>query len=292
MVGFCLGFCVTLALSLILLQSKRKLVIRIKPELQDVQKFKNGTPTIGGIAFTCAVSLVAWICGLSAIELLAMWIFALIGLWDDLEKTHSRNGDGLKSLTKLGAQCLAAFLVVLMLGINHLVATNLSYSAFAIFFFVFMVNAVNISDGLDGLAALMALPVLCLVAWFGRDPFLLAFIGALLAFLLLNLKPAKYFMGDAGSHALGAVIALVALIHHLEGAVIIASIPFMVELMSSLIQILAIRLFGRKVFLIAPLHHDLQKRGMGERQVVFIFFCASLCTTSLALWLVNRGGFV
>ncbi len=291
MAGFLLGFCFTLVLSLCLLHSRLKLVVRIKPELRDVQKSKSGTPTVGGIAFIVATTIVSLILRLSPVELLSMGLFACIGLVDDLEKTHTRNGDGMKSVTKLLAQFLAAFLTVLMLGLNDLIETNSSYSAFAICFLVYMVNAVNISDGLDGLATLMALPALLLVAAFDHDPFLLAFIGSLLGFLILNVKPAKYFMGDAGSHAIGAVLALAALVHHREGPVLVATIPFFVEFLSSFVQIVAIRLFGRKVFAIAPLHHDLQKHGLGERTTVAIFFLASLSSTLVAVWLMGRGGF-
>ena len=291
MAGFLLGFCFTLALSLCLLHSKRKLVVRIKPELRDVQEAKSGTPTVGGIAFTVSTTVVSLLLHLSPVGLLAMWLFAAVGLLDDLEKTRTRNGDGLKSTTKLFAQFLAAFLTVLMLGMNNLVETNFSYSAFSVFFLVYMVNAVNISDGMDGLATLMALPALCMVAAVDRNPFLLAFIGSLLGFLILNMKPAKYFMWDTGSHAIGAVLALAALVHHREGPVLVATIPFFVEFLSSFVQIVAIRLFGRKVFAIAPLHHDLQKHGLGERTTVAIFFLASLSATLAAVWLMGRGGF-
>ncbi|MDD7202590.1 MAG: hypothetical protein SPF89_11560 [Sphaerochaetaceae bacterium] len=289
--GFLLGFCLTLAISFCLLHSKRKLVVRIKPELRDMQDSKSGTPTVGGIAFTFSITIVSLLLRLSPVWLLAMWLFAAIGFLDDMEKTHTRNGDGMKSVTKLLAQFLAAFLTVLMLGMNNLIETNFSYSAFAAFFLVYMVNAVNISDGMDGLATLMALPALCMVAVIDRNPFLLAFIGSLLGFLILNMKPAKYFMGDTGSHAIGAVLALAALVQHREGPVLVATIPFLVEFLSSFVQIVAIRLFGRKVFAIAPLHHDLQKHGLGERATVAVFSLASLSATLAAVWMMGRGGF-
>ncbi len=195
----------------------------------------------------------------------------------------------MKSLTKLACQFVAALLAVVMLRVSGLIARDILSSIFSLFFFVYMVNAINIADGLDGLASLMALPVLLLVARFSSDPFLLTFIGCLGGFLLLNLKPAKYFMGDAGSHAIGAMIALFALVHRLEGAVLVATIPFAVEFFSSFVQILAIRLLRRKVFLIAPLHHDLEKHGMGERSIVAIFFLSSVLASSLASLMLHGG---
>ncbi|MCH3908563.1 MAG: hypothetical protein LKE39_11295 [Sphaerochaeta sp.] len=290
-----IGFIVTFVISRTMLQGERKLVVRIKPELQDVQGEKAGTPTIGGIAFCVGTTVANLATGINPVLLLSMWLFCLIGLWDDVEKTHTLNGDGLSPRTKLLSQLFVSVLVVSTLAVSGNLHTTMFghnwgvwYGLFAILYLMFFVNAVNITDGLDGLAGLVSILPLILLCVIGANPFLYAFIGSLAAFLVFNLKPAKYFMGDAGSHAIGAVLATTALMDKTEVVTLIASSALVIELFSSLVQIIFIRTLGKKVFSIAPLHHAFEKKGIAERTIVTGYTLLTVLV-SLVAYLVYRG---
>jgi phospho-N-acetylmuramoyl-pentapeptide-transferase len=290
------GLVSTILVSLALLHGKHQIVVRIKPELAAVQAKKAGTPTIGGIAFCIGATIACFLFNGSAIQLFVMWIFALIGLWDDMEKTTTENGDGLSPKVKFTMQTFCAVLSVMALMLNNELDTTmfgtdyqLLYVFFAICFLLFYVNAVNITDGLDGLAGLVSLPPLFLLSCIHGDAFQFAFIGSLLGFLVFNLKPAKYFMGDAGSHAIGAVIAVNALTGKCEGAVLVASLPLIIEFFSSLIQIISIRVWRRKVFTIAPLHHAFEKRGVSETTIVLGFTFLAFCVGVLSFFMWFKG---
>ena len=288
------SFAATFVLSKVLLSVTGKSKVAIKPELLVTQAQKQGTPVLGGIAFclgTLGISLFDPRLGEPGVvyPLLALLLFGLIGLLDDRMKLRSSNGDGLPSLLKLALQAQGAFLLVFLLEREKLIGTCLNvgafgielgfaYYVFACFYILYFVNAVNITDGLDALAAGSSLPLLMLLLLLGMRSNGMAssaLLGSLLAFLLFNRKPAKYFMGDCGSHALGAYIAISALLMGFEVVIFLASGLFLVELATSLIQIISIRRFGRKVFTIAPLHHAYELKGVDEGRIVVFFTLAS-----------------
>jgi len=290
-----LGFGTTYLVSRNLLSSSKSLVVKIKPELQDTQSKKEGTPTIGGIAFCVGTTIANLLTGIKPVLLFSMWSFCLIGLWDDVEKTKTGNGDGLTPKAKLLTQLCASLLVVFALRVSQSLDTHLLghdwgrvYYLFAVLYLMFFVNAVNITDGLDGLAALVSLLPLILLCLISSNPFLFAFIGSLSAFLVFNLKPAKYFMGDAGSHALGAVLATTALMDKSEVVTMVASSAMVLELLSSLVQIVSIRTWGKKVFSIAPLHHAFEKKGIAEQAIVAGYTVLTLLLSMVA-YLMYKG---
>ncbi|MGH0052183.1 MAG: hypothetical protein ACQ5SW_02175, partial [Sphaerochaetaceae bacterium] len=166
------------------------------------------------------------------------------------------------------------------------------YYLFALLYILYFVNAVNITDGLDALAAGSSLPILLLILLLSQKQGGMAssaLVGSLLAFLFFNLPPARYFMGDCGSHALGAYIAMSALLLGSELVLFLASGLFLLELASSLIQIISIRRFGRKVFSIAPLHHAYELKGVKEGYIVLSFTLVSWVFVVVSL-LVSRCG--
>ncbi|MHC1693231.1 MAG: phospho-N-acetylmuramoyl-pentapeptide-transferase [Sphaerochaetaceae bacterium] len=262
----------------------------------------------------------------SYIPLVAMWGFALIGLLDDVLKLRRHNSVGLKTSQKLAMQILMSALVIWLLdtcsGMHSSVITlpwnpvvkwdiGVWYPLMAMLYVVFFVNAVNISDGLDGLAAGSALPVFFLIGLiavvfgFGIHEELIqrtivlggidlamvvsSALGSLLAFLWYNSQKAQVFMGDCGSHGLGALLAVSALLMKIELVVLAASGVFFIECASSLLQIVSIRFAHRKIFLIAPLHHHYEKRGMEESKIVFRFLIASmLCTVSAGVLFIIK----
>ncbi len=243
--------------------------------------------------------------GYTWIPLVGMWLFGLVGFADDMLKITRKNSDGLKSGQKLAMQILAAATMISLTAFcSQLQETVVTipwnpektldiggwYRLAALIYILYFVNAVNITDGLDGLAAGNAFPVVLMitvisvifgygvygdyiqptVAAGGMDLAVVcaSVLGALLAFLWFNSKPAQMFMGDCGSHAIGSVIAICALLLKIELVVLVASGVFLVEFATSFIQIFAIRVKGRKVFPIAPLHHVYERQGISENKIV------------------------
>ena len=300
------AFVATFVLSKVLLSVAGRSNVAIKPELLGTQAKKQGTPVIGGIAFCLGTLLVTLLDPALMQEgvvfpLLGLLLFALIGLLDDRMKIRSNNGDGLSSLLKLALQISGSLVLLMLLDLQGLLDTRLdigsftlelgtAYYAFACMYVLYFVNAVNITDGLDALAAGSSMPLLVLLLLLARRSGIIAspaLIGSLLAFLVFNRKPAKYFMGDCGSHALGAYIAVSALVMGCEAVLFFASGLFLVELATSLIQIISIRRFGRKVFTIAPLHHAYELKGVAEGRIVS-FFTLTSWAFALCSLLISR----
>ncbi|NCB01785.1 MAG: phospho-N-acetylmuramoyl-pentapeptide-transferase, partial [Spirochaetia bacterium] len=172
-------------------------------------------------------------------------------------------------------------------------------------YMVIFVNAVNISDGLDGLATSVSLSPLFLLftvaALFASSTLIIptqtiiapgamnlvivigSVIGSLLAFLWFNGYKATLFMGDIGSHAIGALIGMSALLMKVEFIVAVGSGMLLLSLLSSFIQIVSIRLFNKKVFLLAPLHHHYEQKGVQEGKIVTRFYIVSLILSLIAM---------
>ncbi|MBJ2357786.1 phospho-N-acetylmuramoyl-pentapeptide-transferase [Sphaerochaeta sp. S2] len=303
---FVLSFVVTFVISKVLLSFVKQSDIAVKPELRAFQKQKAGTPVLGGLAFTLGTLLVSLFDpSLSnpqvLFPLLALVIFAGIGFLDDHMKSKHSNGDGLPSVVKLLLQMQGALLLLILAKGQNLLITHIDlvvfqldlgigYYLFALLYILYFVNAVNITDGLDALAAGSSLPMLLLLVMLSLKTGSMAssaLLGSLLAFLFFNLPPARYFMGDCGSHALGAYIAMSALLMGSELVLFLASGLFLLELASSLIQIISIRRFGRKVFTIAPLHHAYELKGVKEGRIVVAFTLVSWLFAAVSL-LISR----
>ena len=267
---------------------------------------KGSTPTMGGGVFVC-LALAALLMKSSGDGLL-FWSLPIacgaIGFVDDWLKFSKRSSEGFSSLRKLAVQAAAALVWVtwvclqkklsLWPGLECPLWMTLPLAVLAT---VGMMNAVNVTDGLDGLAGgafMISLGVLGYIlprSEFNSEVFALLF-GMTASFLLYNVHPALIFMGDTGSHFLGG--ALVALC--VQNGMILALVPagflFGIELLSSAVQIAAIRGFNRKVFKMAPLHHHFQRMGWKETTVSLRFLVihavgasllAALCVQILSL---------
>lgn len=248
--------------------------------------------------------------------------FAAIGLTDDLMKVIYNNSNGFRGSVKIVIQFAiigVAFLwlgtvdlvhlksrVFLPIGHGHWISLGV---VLYVLFFTFVVvgtsNAVNLTDGLDGLVSVPAiinatcLAVLILVAthpYLAKDfhvPsiantrelifFCFTLIGAILAFLTFNLKPAKIFMGDVGSLAIGSVLGLIAIIIKQEFIFFVISILFVCEACSVILQVGSYKLRKKRIFLMAPLHHHFEKLGWGENKVVATFWAASMLFAVLGM---------
>lgn len=248
--------------------------------------------------------------------------FAAIGLTDDLMKVLYNNPQGFRGSLKLVIQFTiigAAFLwlgsvdpthfksrVFLPIGHGHWISLGVTlYVLFVTFVIVGTSNAVNLTDGLDGLVSIpsiinaICLSILIFIATNSdlarkfQVPsvvntnelifFCFILIGAILAFLTFNLKPAKIFMGDVGSLAIGSVLGLIAIIIKQEFVFFIISILFVCEACSVILQVGSYKLRKKRIFLMAPLHHHFEKLGWGEKKVVRTFWAASLVFAMLGM---------
>ena len=257
---------------------------------------KEGTPTMGGLIFIVPtiVALVLLYFNQSIeishnliILIFVFLAYATLGFIDDYLKIKYHNNKGLSIVAKLLIQMIIALvffyifmsnggksdLVISSLGIT--IPLGWTFGLFILFLLVGSSNAVNITDGLDGLAgglSAIAFFAFGLISWNAgwmegyQEVAIFCFIiaGALLGFLVFNAHPAKVFMGDLGSLSLGAALATIAIITRHELSLAVIGGVFVIEAISSLIQIIAIRKFHKKIFKRAPLHHHFEVLGMNE----------------------------
>lgn len=266
-------------------------------------KVKTGTPTMGGLVFVVVPVIVSAILNPhillnheTQIILLAYLGYALIGFIDDFIIVVKKNNEGLKPLYKFIMQSILAIVFFLMY-INFVGETTLwipiakTYVDIGpIFFFILIFimftaesNAVNLTDGLDGLCAGISIIALIPFILFAHSAqmndefiFMIALLGSLLGYLWFNKHPAKIFMGDSGSLALGGLFAAVALVEKKELLLIVIGGVFLVETLSVVIQVVSFKTRGKRVFKMAPLHHHYEAKGMKEVQVVKMFYLAEL----------------
>ena len=180
-------------------------------------------------------------------------------------------------------------LVVSTLGIH--IEMSWLYGVFLLFVLVGASNAVNITDGLDGLAgglsaiAFIAFGLISLVVGFEEiGIFTFVLTGAVMGFLIYNTHPAKVFMGDTGSLALGAVMGAVAIITHREITLLVVASIFVIETLSVILQVVWLTLFKRKLFLMTPLHHHFEKMGWKEQDIVKLFWVVGLILTMAGIF--------
>ena len=276
---------------------------------------KNGTPTMGGLIFIIPVIvsiILLWIRGsivMNSNLIILIFVFiayALLGFVDDYLKIKFKNNKGIPISTKFVAQMVIAivFFYIFMsnggksaieissLGIH--LELGWVFGLFILFLLVGTSNAVNITDGLDGLAgglSVIAFLAYGIITWNttwleGYQEiaiFCFILVGALLGFLLYNTNPAKVFMGDLGSLALGGALATIAIITRHELSLALIGGVFVVETLSSAIQIIAIRKFNKKVFKMAPLHHHFEQLGWNERDIVKLFWVIGMLLAMAAI---------
>ena len=312
-----IGFILSVIMGLILIPLLKRLKIKQKVSvfLKKRHQEKNGTPTMGGLIFIIPTILtVIILLFMNKIELtenlfIVMFVFiayALLGFIDDYLSIKRGHNEGLTEIQKLFGQLLIAlifFYIFMRSGSSpvldiHTLGIKINmpwfYGIFLLFVLVASSNAVNLTDGLDGLAgglSAIAFLAFALISWNSKyvagseDIAIFCFIlvGSLLGFLLFNTHPAKVFMGDTGSLALGGTLASVAIITSHEITLIIVAGVFVVETLACIIQMISVRYFHRKVFLMAPLHHHFEKLGWDERDVVKVFWTVGLMLSMAAI---------
>ena len=258
-------------------------------------EIKAATPSMGGVVFLC-LGILAVILNHS-LESLLFWslpiLSGLIGFVDDWLKFRTHTSEGFRSLSKLKMQLVLCGVWVILvnmsgkLGLWPGIFDGMVWVSIPLAFLMTAgtVNAVNITDGLDGLAggcfmiSLGALLILLPVNELNSTVMIELFF-MVSGFMFYNTRPAKTFMGDTGSHFLGGALAALCVMNGRTLAIIPAGFMFILEMLSSAIQIFTIRKLHKKVFLMAPLHHHYQMKGMDETAV------------TLRFWLVHAVGAV
>lgn len=277
-------------------------------------KHLRNIPTMAGIIFVSATALVTLTVNLSRAEtwlpLAAMVGAGLVGLLDDILNTRSRGGvAGLhartKSLLIFVVSLIGGLWFFLKLGVDSVnipIAGDIMLGWLIVPLFVLVVistaNAVNISDGLDGLAgglSVIAFSTYGLIAVFqgnyGVAGFCITIVGALLSYTWFNVYPARFFMGDSGSFALGTALGVVAMLTDTILLLPIIGGVFVVEAGTSLLQIISKKVRGKKIFKIAPIHHHFEASGWPEAKVTMRFWILGmLCSLSgLVVFLLENG---
>ena len=301
-----LGFISSLVFGLILIPILRKNKIGQNTSnlINERHIKKNGTPTLGGLIFIIPTLLSLVILHINGsleyssnllILVLVFLLYGILGFIDDYLKLKYKNNAGLSVITKFLFQLTIAVIFYVIYRLNGGTSTltlsflNISipmgwmFGVFILFLLVGTTNAVNITDGLDGLCgglSFMALLAYGVIAWGttwvagNQDMAIFCFVlmGSVLGFLVFNTHPARVFMGDTGSLALGAALATVAILTHHEFSLAIVGGVFVVETISSFIQIIAIRKFNKRIFLRAPIHHHFEQLGWSETDIVKMFW--------------------
>ncbi|MBE3520284.1 MAG: phospho-N-acetylmuramoyl-pentapeptide-transferase [Firmicutes bacterium] len=278
---------------------------------------KAGTPTMGGVIFLLGTLVPAIAEGFFGLLGRDAWLaigvffaFGLIGFIDDWRKFRLGRSLGLRAREKMGLAILAAavFLYIWRTGggssdvivpvINRVVHLGALYPVFGVLVMVGSSNAMNLTDGLDGLAAgvsaiglaalsRVALAKAALNGAGGLEHLAPTAIGAILGFLVYNRHPAKIFMGDTGSLALGALLAAFGILTKTELLLLFfAGVP-VVETLSVIAQVISFQLFGRRIFKMSPLHHHFELLGWPEVKVVRTFWLAQALLAAAGIWVMT-----
>lgn len=279
-------------------------------EYVDMHKQKQGTPTMGGIIIILSIIVSSFVCinkynHLALVTLIVTFCYAVIGFLDDFLKIYNKRNLGLRAYQKIIGQ-LAIAIIVSVFAYKHIFVGSVIYIPFTtisfsigwwfiplcVIVFLATTNAVNLTDGLDGLAGGVSLSYLAAFVfivfillsrlgstmqvekYFENLNMLIvggAGIGALLAYLIYNCFPAKIFMGDTGSLALGGLISCLAIFTGQPLLILILGACFVASCVSVIIQVVYFKLTKKRIFLMAPLHHHFEKKGVNENRIVVIY---------------------
>lgn len=301
--------------------SQRHFRSKVREYIPESHKVKNNTPTMGGlfILLVLTINMLLW----SDLTNINVWIFfggvvgfGLIGFLDDWFKI--RKNKGISAKLKFNLQLVVATVITLLWYFLLKPDTHLCFPFFknlnlelglliipwAIFIIIGTSNAVNLTDGLDGLAAgplIFSFSTFAIIAYLaGHKYFALylyipfagtsdlgilaaTFVGALLGFLWYNTYPAQIFMGDVGALSMGAGLALMALMTRQELLLPIVGGIFLIETLSVIIQVFSFKVFGKRVFKMAPIHHHYELIGWEESKITIRFWIISIILSIITL---------
>ncbi len=300
-----ISFAVSAVLGPVLIPFLRKLKIgNTEREELASHQVKNGTPTMGGLMILIAITVTSLIFMKGYPQIMPILFvtlgYGIIGFLDDYLKVVLKRSDGLLAWQKMLCEILvtgvfAVYLVRADIPMTMLIPfsggmyLNLGWLAFPVMFLAVIgtVNGVNFTDGLDGLASSVTILVATFFAVVAIGtgsqvaPITCAVVGALLGFLLFNVYPARVFMGDTGSLALGGFVAATAYMMQMPIFILIVGMIYWIEILSVMLQVGYFKLtHGKRIFRMAPIHHHFELGGWSETKVVAVF---SIVTTLLCL---------
>ncbi|PKG48187.1 MULTISPECIES: phospho-N-acetylmuramoyl-pentapeptide-transferase [unclassified Planococcus (in: firmicutes)] len=312
--GFGIALIMTVALMpvFIPLLKRMKFGQSIREEGPESHLKKTGTPTMGGLVFL--ISIIVTVLVVAAfngvlttqvvILLIVLFGYGLIGFLDDFIKVVLKRNLGLTSLQKLLAQIVIAVLSFFLLRANGFdtalgipftdasIELGWVYVLFIVFWLVGFSNAVNLTDGLDGLVAgtasiaFAAFGILAIVQQeTGIALFTFAVAGGLIGFLVFNKYPAKVFMGDTGSLALGGALAMVSILLKQELLLLLIGLVFVIETASVILQVGSFKLRKKRIFKMSPIHHHFELSGWSEWKVVTVFWGVGFISAAIAVLL-------
>ena len=285
----------------------------IREEGPQSHMHKKGTPTMGGISFIISIIIslvIAMFLDSENMKYYFLFVyttisFSIIGYIDDMLIVVKKKNDGLAPRKKLMLQILFSVIFYILVtfiykDINYIHIPVLDYKLnisylyliFIVFWQTGFSNAVNLTDGLDGLATsvtIITTTTFALLAYkennFPVLVFCLTIVGALLGFLLFNRNPAKIFMGDTGSLALGGILAAISVILHKEIAFLFIGLVYILETLSVIIQVAYFKKTGKRIFKMSPLHHHFELSGYGEVKTVYIFVAIAVISSAIGYFI-------
>lgn len=300
-----LSFIITVILSLCIIPYLKKLKIGqvVRSDGPKTHLGKSGTPTMGGIMMLISILLILIIAAFKypvlILPIILILGFGIVGFIDDRKKLVEHSSDGISAKMKMlllfvfSALFILAYMLVFKLGADivlpftkgdvYVLPTGV-FILFTMFVLLGTSNAINLTDGLDGLCSgivAIVMTFFTIVATKRHDTAMIILgmttIGANLGFLIFNIKPAKVFMGDTGSLALGAAVASIAIIMRMPLYLLIVALIPVCETLSVAMQVIYFKVtHGKRLFKMAPLHHHLELSGMKETHVVMLFWSITL----------------
>lgn len=280
----------------------------IREEGPNWHQAKSGTPTMGGAVFLVSIVLTAiWVAAwqgqLSSslfISLFILVLYGALGFIDDFIKIFKKRNMGLTSLQKLIGQIVGGvifYIVLVMEGTSNTLnlfglelPLSYLYGVFIVVWLVGFSNAVNLTDGIDGLVSGLGTISFGTYAVIALDQgqydiliICLSVMGALIGFFGYNHKPAKIFMGDVGSLALGGLLATISVLLHQEWTLLLIGIIYICETLSVMIQVSSFKLTGKRVFKMSPVHHHFEMSGWSEWKIDGVFWSVSLLFSIITL---------
>ncbi|MGM0167312.1 phospho-N-acetylmuramoyl-pentapeptide-transferase [Enterococcus sp. AZ135] len=272
---------------------------------------KAGTPTMGGLGFLAAAVITSiwyslWTHEMTTSLLILVFVlllYGIIGFLDDFIKLAKKQNEGLTSRQKFIAQVVVAIVFYIIYRMEGYPNTlnffgidlplNILYGLFVIFWLVGFSNAVNLTDGIDGLVSglgTISFATYGIIAWKQQQYEVLivclAVMGGLVGFFPYNKKPAKIFMGDVGSLALGGLLAAVSILLHQEWTLLLVGLVYIFETASVIIQVTSFKMTGKRVFKMSPLHHHFEMSGWSEWKVDTVFWAIGLIASIIVLLIV------
>ena len=278
----------------------------LREEVAQMHAYKEKTPTTGGVFIIASIILASIVTLFMAqkattgaiIVLMTLIFYTFTGFEDDIKKIKAQQNLGLSAKAKLFLQIAVAMLPAFYIifsnqttvsFLNFSIDLGWFYPVFVAFMIVGASNAVNLTDGLDGLAASSSIVAFlaCAIICFLNNNIDLAIISiaasaSCLGFLYFNKKPAKIFMGDTGSLALGSLLATIAVMGKFELWLIPIAIVFICETLSVMIQVTSFKLTGKRVFKMSPIHHHFELSNWSENKIVVVFSLVTLISSTIA----------